>query len=79
MKKYFSPYTVIGAIGLVAVLIGFSKTFIVPVANASFHEPFVIYVHGFLALSWIVLFLVQAYLNKAENWALHMTMEGSVC
>ncbi len=74
MRKYVSLYTVIGAIGLAAVLIGFSKTFIIPVTNAAFHAPLIIYVHGFLALSWIVLFLFQAYLIKAENWTLHMTM-----
>ena len=74
MRKYVSLYTVIGVIGLAAVLIGFSKTFIFPVANATFQAPLIIYVHGFLALSWIVLFLFQAFLIKAENWTLHMTM-----
>lgn len=74
MKKYVSLYTVIGAIGLAAVLIGFSKTFIIPVTNATFHAPPIIYIHGFFALSWIVLFLAQAYLIKVGNWTLHMTM-----
>lgn len=74
MRRYVSLYTAIGVIGLAAVLIGFSKTFIVPVANATFHAPIIIYVHGFFALSWILLVLIQAYLIKAENWTLHMTM-----
>lgn len=74
MRKYVSLYTLLGAIGLAAVLIGFSKTFIIPVTNATFSAPLIIYVHGFLALSWIVLFLFQAYLIKAENWPTHMTM-----
>ncbi len=74
MRKYASLYTVIGAIGLAAVLIGFSKTFIIPVSNAAFHAPLIIYIHGFFAFSWIVLFLCQSYLIKEENWSLHMTM-----
>ena len=74
MRKYVSLYTVIGAIGLAAVLVGFSKTFIIPVSNAAFHAPLIIYIHGFFALSWIVLFLCQSYLIKVENWSLHLTM-----
>lgn len=74
MRKYVSFFTAIGAIGIAAVLIGFSKTFIIPVSNATFHAPLIIYIHGFFAFSWIVLFLCQSYLIKAENWSLHMTM-----
>ena len=74
MRKYISLYTVIATIGLAAVLIGFLKTFIIPVTNATFHAPLIIYVHGFFTFSWIVFFLLQAYLIKAENWTLHMTM-----
>lgn len=73
MRKYISLFTIIGMIGIAAVLIGFSKTFIIPVSNASFHAPAIIYIHGFFAFSWIILFLFQAYLIKAENWTLHMT------
>lgn len=74
MKRYISLYTAIGVIGIAAILIGFSKTFIIPVANSSFQAPLIIYIHGFFAFSWVVLFLFQAYLIKAEKWNTHMTM-----
>lgn len=74
MKRYFSLYTAIGVIGLAAILIGFSKTFIIPVSNFSFQAPVIIYIHGFFAFSWVVLFVFQAYLIKAEKWSTHMTI-----
>lgn len=73
MKKFVSLYTVIGVLGLFAVLAGFSKTFIIPVSNGTFHAPWIIYVHGVFAFGWIILFLIQGLLIKAENWNLHMT------
>lgn len=74
MRKYFSLYLVLGALGLAAVLIGFLKTFLIPVSGGTFHAPWIIYIHGALAFSFVVLFLVQSYLIKAENWSLHMTV-----
>ena len=74
MRKYVSLYTAIGAIGLFAVLVGFSKTFIFPVASGTFKAPWVIYIHGAFAFAWVVLFLVQGLLIKAENWRLHIAL-----
>ncbi len=74
MRKYVSLYTVIGALGVFAGLVGFSKTFIFPVATGTFTAPLIIYVHGAFTFAWVFLFLVQATLIKAENWRLHMTL-----
>ncbi len=74
MRKYVSLYTIVGILGLAAVLIGFLKTFIIPVSNAAFHAPAIVYIHGLFSFCWVVFFLGQAYLIKAENWTLHMTM-----
>jgi hypothetical protein len=71
MQRYRSLYTTIGIIGVVAALIGFSKTFIFPVAAGTFSAPWIVYVHGAFTFGWVVLFLVQALLIKAENWKLH--------
>ena len=74
MKRYISIYTVIGTIGLAAALIGFSKTFLFPVASGTFTAPPVIYIHGVFTFGWVILFLVQTVLIKAENWALHFRL-----
>lgn len=74
MRRFVSLYTVIGVIGLAAALIGFSKTFIFPVAAGTFTAPLNIYVHGAFTFSWVVLFLVQAVLIKAENWRVHFRL-----
>lgn len=74
MRRYVSLYTTIGLIGLAAALIGFSKTFIFPVAAGTFSAPAVVYVHGAFTFCWVVLFLIQALLIKAENWSLHFKL-----
>ena len=74
MRKFVSLYTFIGAIGLAAVFIGFSKTFIFPVATGTFNAPSIVYAHGAFTFSWVVLFLVQALLIRAENWKLHFRL-----
>jgi len=74
IRKYGSLYTVMGMVGVLAVLIGFAKTFIIPVSSGEFHAPAIIYIHGALAFLWVVLLLVQATLIKAENWKLHMNL-----
>ncbi|HQU91539.1 MAG TPA: hypothetical protein PLK77_04540 [Pyrinomonadaceae bacterium] len=74
MQRYRSLYTTIGIIGLAAALIGFSKTFIYPVAAGTFNAPAIVYVHGAFTFGWVVLFLIQAVLIKAENWKLHFRL-----
>ena len=74
MRKYVSLYTAIGAIGLFAALVGFSKTFFYPLASGTFQAPWVIYIHGAFAFAWVFLFLVQGLLIKAENWRIHITL-----
>lgn len=61
----------IGTVGLLAVLIGFSKTFIIPVSKGSFTAPIIIYIHGAFAFSWISLFFIQATLIRYNNFQLH--------
>lgn len=74
MRKYLSLYIVIGSLGLAAAFAGFLKTFFIPVSSGTFHAPLIIYIHGVFAFSFVVIFLVQSYLIRAENWPLHMTM-----
>ena len=63
-----------GWIGLFAVLIGFAKTFIMPVSAGSFKAPFVIYLHGTFAFSWIILYLTQTNLIHFKSYRIHMAL-----
>lgn len=63
-----------GWIGLFAVLIGFAKTFIMPVSAGSFKAPFVIYLHGAFAFSWIILYLTQTNLIHFKSYRIHMAL-----
>jgi len=58
-------------VGLLAVITGFAKTFIIPVANNKFDAPLAITIHGAFALAWIILFLVQTSLIYFRKYTLH--------
>jgi hypothetical protein len=53
-----------GGIGLLAVAIGFSRTYVVPVLRGTFAAPAVIHIHGTLALLWVLLFVAQPLLVR---------------
>jgi len=59
-------------IGLLAVLIGFARTFILPSFKGTFSAPAVVYVHGAFAFSWIILFIVQTSLIHFRKYTIHM-------
>lgn len=64
----------IGLIGVIAALIGFSKTFIAPAAAGRFNAPLIVYIHGAFTFCWVVFFLIQASLIKFEKWGLHFKL-----
>ncbi len=53
-----SFFFVMSLVGLLAVLVGFAKTFIIPVAAGSFKAPFSIHLHGAFAFGWVILFVI---------------------
>jgi hypothetical protein len=61
-------------VGLFAVLTGFAKTFITPVATGNFKAPLTIYLHGTLAFGWVVLFMTQTFLIHNKNYRTHKTL-----
>jgi len=73
-KKVPSFFIFIAITGFLAVLIGFGKTFIVPSAKGTFAAPYIIYIHGAFAFSWIVLFLIQTLLIHYYKYSLHQTL-----
>ena len=64
-------FLAIGVIGLLAVLTGFSTTFLIPLGKGTFKAPVIIYIHGAFAFSWICLFITQSLLIQNNNFRQH--------
>ena len=61
-------------VGLLAVLTGFAKTFIIPAVTHTFSAPFIIHVHGAFASAWILLFLTQTFLIHFHRYNVHRVL-----
>ncbi len=61
-------------VGLFAVLVGFAKTFILPISNGTFKAPPIVHVHGAFSFGWIFLFLIQALLIHFRKYHIHQTL-----
>lgn len=70
-KKSLSFFVYIAIAAILAVLIGFGKTFFLPVAEGSFKAPQIIHIHGAFCFAWISLFLIQTLLIRNRNYSLH--------
>jgi hypothetical protein len=68
----FSYFLWIALLGLLAVLTGFAKTFILPVSRGSFSAPSIVYIHGAFAFSWILLFIIQTSLIHFRKYSTHI-------
>ena len=71
--KYFKNklFLTVGIIGLFAILIGFSTTFLIPVSRGSFKAPVIVHIHAAFAFSWVALFIMQSLLIQSRNVKLH--------
>ncbi|CAN5571051.1 hypothetical protein BH10BAC3_BH10BAC3_16760 [soil metagenome] len=69
-----SFFLIIAIVGLFAVLIGFARTFIIPVATNRFSAPILIHIHGAFAFTWILLFLTQTSLIHFNKYKIHQTL-----
>ncbi|MDR6846109.1 hypothetical protein [Flavobacterium granuli] len=61
-------------VSLFVTLIGFAKTFIIPVTNGEFKAPLIIHIHGAFAFAWIILFLTQTSLIYFKNYKTHQLL-----
>jgi len=68
-RSLFFPFASIGF--LAVALVGFSTTFFLPVFRGTFHAPIIIYVHGALLFTWLLLFIAQAQLIRTRRIPLH--------
>lgn len=64
-------FSKMGAIALLAVAIGFGRTYALPVARHTFSAPLVVHIHGAFALSWILLFVTQPLLLRSAGVRWH--------
>lgn len=67
-------FLIMGIVGLIAIFVGFSKPFIIPVAQQTFEAPLSIYIHGALSLAWVLFFTIQSSLIHVKNYKLHIRM-----
>ncbi|MFN5549014.1 MAG: hypothetical protein ACK5BJ_07665 [Bacteroidota bacterium] len=67
-------FTTIAFIGIAAILIGFSKTFIIPFLSGTKSWPWMIYLHAAFAFCWVLLFLCQSWLVKIKKQQLHFVI-----
>lgn len=73
-RKFPSFYFCMACISLVVVLVGFAKTFFIPVARREFHAPAIIHIHGAFAFAWVLLFLAQSGLINRRMIGVHMKL-----
>lgn len=69
-----SYFLILSFVGLLAAVIGFAKTFFVPVSQGTFSAPVSVHVHGAFAFAWIILFVVQNVLVNQRKYQLHRTL-----
>ena len=74
LRGYF-----VGFAGIFAaiVLIGFSRTFFLPIARGTLSKPLVVHLHGMIFFAWTGLLVAQAVLAATKRLRLHRKM-GSV-
>lgn len=67
-------YAIMALAGLAVAVIGFAPTFFIPSLRGEFHAPIVVYLHGALAFSWLLLFVAQTQLVRLRRIAVHRTL-----
>jgi hypothetical protein len=67
-RRFFLGF---GAVIALIVLVGFSRTFFIPLARQTFSAPWFVYVHGTLFFVWIGLLVAQAALVAAHRTRVH--------
>lgn len=73
-KNHYSYFLIYGIIGLLATLIGFGSTYIVPMHKGELKVPIGVHIHAAFAFTWIILYLSQTLLIQKKNYKLHMTL-----
>lgn len=64
-------YVAMAVVTIVAVAVGFGRTYAAPMASGTFRGPTIVHIHGALALCWVLLFLLQPLLIRFRKQAVH--------
>ena len=60
-----------GLVGLLVIAVSFGFTYGLPVARGTFSAPWFVHLHGASSLAWVLLFIGQAALVRAERTPSH--------
>lgn len=67
-------FTAIAMLGIIAILVGFLKTFIIPIISGTKSWPLAIYVHASLVFGWVLIFLIQSLLIQNRKYETHISI-----
>lgn len=73
-KNKLSFFTAIAIIGIIAILVGFLKTFIIPIISGTKTWPLSIYAHVGFVFGWVLTFLTQSLLIQNKKYNTHITI-----
>jgi hypothetical protein len=59
------------SVAVAIVLVGFGRTFLIPLARREFTAPWYVYAHGILFLSWFGLLIAQSLFAAAQQMRRH--------
>lgn len=66
-----SFFLIMSIVSLTVAIIGFAKTFFIPLSTGTFKAPMAVHIHGTFAFSWIILFVIQTSLIHFKNYKIH--------
>lgn len=67
-------YVGYGLVGLAVIALGFSTTYLLPMARRTFAAPWFVHVHGGASLSWVILVIAQSQLVRGARTRIHMRL-----
>lgn len=67
-------FTTIAVVGIIAILVGFSKTFIIPIISGTKTWPWAIYAHAGFVFGWVLIFLTQSLLIQSKKYNTHISI-----
>lgn len=71
-KSQLTFFTAMAVLGIIAILVGFLKTFIIPITSGTKTWPIAIYAHAIFVFSWVLIFLTQSLLIQNRKYKTHM-------
>lgn len=71
-KSKLTFFTAIALLAIIAILVGFLKTFITPIISGTKTWPLAIYAHACFVFGWVLVFLTQALLIQNRKYETHI-------